>query len=319
MTINLPAVSNPIEYQQCFKSPIWQKAAALICSRHKISCTDLVRSPQGENIIFFVDRRYVIKLFAPFRHSYLRDKSALENAEGLLNIELPEILFSGEIDGWSYLVMTQLSGHLAKDVWSGLEQHERLEIVTQLGGELKNLHSRAVMPDSPNFNFNWQEFIDHQVKTCLNRQEAAGANPQWIKRLPDYIAERIDLLPAPCKPVLLHGDVHLGNLFLKKEKRHWQISGLFDFGDSLYGFHEYDFVAPGVLMVQGNRELQRALLLAYGYTASDLTDTLRARLMLLTILYECSNLKKYALRLRPEAVNYTLDELETAIWTFAVE
>jgi hypothetical protein len=33
-------------------------------------------------------------------------------------------------------------------------------------------------------------------------------------------------------------------------------------------------------------------------------------------LYECSNLRKYALRLKPEAIDLTLDELERAIWNF---
>jgi len=59
------------------------------------------------------------------------------------------------------------------------------------------------------------------------------------------------------------------------------------------------------------------MLLAYGYTATQLDLNLRARLMLLTILYECSDLRKYATRLSPEAINLTLDELERAIWTFA--
>ena len=72
-------------------------------------------------------------------------------------------------------------------------------------------------------------------------------------------------------------------------------------------------------MVQGDRELQRELLLAYGYKESQLDSNLRARLMLLTILYECSDLRKYALRLSPEAVNFTLQELEAAIWTFATD
>jgi hypothetical protein len=99
----------------------------------------------------------------------------------------------------------------------------------------------------------------------------------------------------------------------------WEITGLFDFADSFCGFHEYDFVSPGVLMAQGSRELQRALLLAYGYQESQLDASLRARLMLLTVLYECSDLRKYALRLTPEAVNFTLDELEAAVWKFAAE
>jgi hypothetical protein len=92
---------------------------------------------------------------------------------------------------------------------------------------------------------------------------------------------------------------------------------LFDFADSLCGYHEYEFVAPGVLMMQGNYELQRAFLLAYGYSETQLDLNLRARLMLLTVLYECSDLRKYAMRLAPEAVDFTLAELEAAIWTFA--
>lgn len=56
-----------------------------------------------------------------------------------------------------------------------------------------------------------------------------------------------------------------------------------------------------------------------GYTETQLDLNLRARLMLLTILYECSDLRKYALHLTPEAVDLTLDELEAAIRTFAAE
>ncbi len=70
-------------------------------------------------------------------------------------------------------------------------------------------------------------------------------------------------------------------------------------------------------MVQGKREMQRAMLLAYGYREAQIDLNLRARLMLLTVLYECSDLRKYALRLAPEAMRLTLDELEAAIWTFA--
>ena len=117
--------------------------------------------------------------------------------------------------------------------------------------------------------------------------------------------------------VFLHGDIHAGNLLLEESGGRWRIAGLIDFGDSLCGFHEYEFVAPGVLMTQGDAELQRAMLVAYGYTESQLDLGLRSRLMLLTVLYECSDLRKYALRLAPEAVRLTLVELESAIWKFA--
>ncbi|MGH6611759.1 MAG: aminoglycoside phosphotransferase family protein, partial [Burkholderiaceae bacterium] len=202
-------------------------------------------------------------------------------------------------------------------VWRNLETSERIEIVSRLGVALKNLHAHAAPLSPPALNRDWHGFIERQAQVCVSRQRACGANPEWLDSLPAYINSRLELLPAKFDSVLLHGDVHPLNVLLAQEGGRWQITGLFDFADSLCGFHEYEFVAPGVLMMQGNRELQRAFLLAYGYSETRLDLNLRARLMLLTILYECSDLRKYAMRLAPEAVDFTLAELEAAIWTFA--
>jgi hygromycin-B 7''-O-kinase len=319
MRLNLPVISDAADYKRHFSNGVWQQAAEIICNRHNLSYASLRRSEQGENIIFFVEERFVIKIFAPFRESYQREKAALEFADGKLGIETPRILYAGELEGWSYLVLTQLAGFQAREAWPEIESHERFKIVSRLGVALKGLHNHAAPLSEIALNRDWHAFIKRQAGTCVERQQACGANPEWLKSLPGYIAERLRLLPTEYNPVLLHGDVHLGNLLLRKGDVGWKVTGLLDFGDSFCGFHEYEFVAPGVLMVQGNRELQRALLLAYGYRESELDINLRARLMLLTVLYECSDLRKYASRLMPEAVNFTLDELEAAIWTFATE
>jgi hygromycin-B 7''-O-kinase len=181
---------------------------------------------------------------------------------------------------------------------------------------MREWHTLRPPLTQPPLNRDWQAFIERQARTSVERQRACSANPEWLESLPAYIAARQELLPTSYSPVLLHGDVHAGNLLLEERGGRWQIAGLIDFGDSFCGFHAYEFVAPGVLMVQGDRELQRAMLLAYGYTEAQLDIDLRARLMLLTILYEWSDLRKYAERLAPEAVNLTLDELERAIWKF---
>ncbi|HEY0101314.1 MAG TPA: aminoglycoside phosphotransferase family protein [Pyrinomonadaceae bacterium] len=317
--LNLPLIADAAQYESHFKDGVWREAAAAICARHGLPHNELRRAPQGENIIFFGDERFAVKIFAPFRESYARETAALEFALDKIDIKTPGILYKGELEGWSYLVLTRLKGLPATEVWAEVESHERLEIVARLGAALKSLHGHGAPLSAPALNRDWRGFIERQAETCVARQRACGANAGWLERLPAYVAARLELLPAGYKPVLLHGDVHLGNLLLARNKGGWEITGLLDFGDSFCGFHEYDFVAPGVLMLQGNRELQRAFLLAYGYRESHLDMNLRARLMLLTVLYECSNLRKYALRLKPESVHYTLDELEAAIWTFAAE
>lgn len=319
MHLKLPNIKNETDFNAHFRDDVWQQAAAIICECHKIPCDNLVRASQGESIIFFVDESYIVKIFAPLRDSYKREVASLEFIENKISIETPKIVQTGQIESLSYLVMTQLSGVSMRDVWLDIEEPDKMEIVSRLGIVMRELHSYAAPLSDNALNRNWEGFIEYQRHTSLERQRNNNANPEWLESLPEYLAAVPKLLPTEPNQVFLHGDIHPYNLRLSQINGRWQISGLFDFGDSLCGFHEYDFVAPGVLMVQGKRELQRELLTAYGYRETELDLNLRSRLMLLTILYECSNLYKYALRLAPEAVNYTLAELEAAIWMFVTE
>lgn len=316
MPLSLPATA---DYESRFNDPVWARAAAAICDRHGLQSSGLRRSEQGENIIFFAGQRFVIKIYGPHRDNYRREKAALEFCGGSLGVETPALLHEGEIEGWPYVVMTRLKGRLAREVWHGIDVRGRLDISSRLGHMLKELHGRSAPLSQPALNRDWPGFVERQARAAVARQRSCGANPEWLESLPAYIESNLKLLPQRQEPALLHGDVHLGNLLLEERRGRWEVTGLFDFGDSLCGFHEYDFVAPGVLMLQGRRDLQRAMLLAYGYGEAELDEKLRARLMLLTVLYECSDLRKYATRLDPEAVRLTLAELESAIWKFAAD
>jgi hygromycin-B 7''-O-kinase len=317
--MELPDISDAAAYHRHYNDEVWEAVARLICARHKIPDADLCRSPQGENIIFFIGEAFVVKIFAPFRENYSRERAALEFTHGKLGIRTPELLHTGEVEGWAYLVMTKLPGHASRGVWEKeVPARDRLEIIARLGEAMSELHAHAAPLENPALDRDWPGFLARQAQGAVERQRACDANPEWLESLPAYIGARINLLPPPAaRQVFLHGDIHAGNLLLSESAGRWRITGLIDFGDSLCGSHEYEFVAPGVLMAQGDRELQRAMLLAYGYGEAELDTTLRARLMLLTVLYECSDLRKYALRLAPGALHLTLDELERAIWAFA--
>jgi hygromycin-B 7''-O-kinase len=298
-----------------FYSDAWQAAASEICLRHKIPFSELRRAEQGENIIFFVDERFIVKIFVEPRNNFPREKASLEFAHGKTNLQTPEILFVGEIEGFPYLVITQLAGVLMRELWKNLEDREKLPAVEQLAVAVRELHSHRVPADF-GFKRDWGEFVRRQSIETLERQQRGGVNTEVLAALPEFIQKNLKLLPQTIEPVLLHGDIHPGNVLMQERNGRLEATGLFDFGDSFPGFYEHEFVAPGVLMIQGKRELQRAHFLAYGYREIDLDLDFRARLMLLTILYECSNLRRYAERLRPEAVNYTFEELEQAIWAF---
>jgi len=313
--LTLPAISDAADYRRQFNCDAWRQAAETICARHGITHASLKRSAQGENIIFLVDETYVVKIFAPFRENYSRETAALEFAEGKLGISTPELIHTGEIEGWSYLVMTQLAGHASREAWAQVGRRDRFEIISRLGVALSELHAHAA-PLQTALDRDWRGFIKRQARSSVERQRSCGASEGWLESLPAYIAARLPLLETNYRPVFLHGDIHAGNVLLAEEAGRWRVTGLIDFGDSLCGAKEYEFVAPGVLMAQGDGELQRAFLLAYGYAETQLDLDLRAHLMLLTILYECSDLRKYALRLAPEATELTLDGLERAIWTF---
>lgn len=309
-----PSILTAKDFELYFKSDIWQSAARAICQRYDLSLKNLIRSEHGENIVFLIDDAFVIKIYTPFRNGFEREKTALRFANDKTSLPLPEILFDGEIEGFNYIVTNQHEGILmTKEIWLGLKTSEQISILSELAAGLKELHSQ----DAGQIDFNWQKFIANQAAIVIERQKTNGANAEWIERLPPYLEENLSLLQTNFRKVFLHGDVHFGNLRLIQANGKWKISGLFDFADSLKGFHEYEFVAVGVLMIQGQGEIQREFFRAYGYKESEIDVGLRRRLMLLTILYECSDLRKYALRLKPEAIDYTLDELERAIWSFA--
>jgi aminoglycoside phosphotransferase (APT) family kinase protein len=304
----------PRDFEALFNDPIWIKVGAEICLRHRIAFRDINRSGHGESVVLFVDDRYIVKIYKPSRRGFERDSAALEFVSGKTRFKVPEIVASGEVSGLLYLIMTQLRGDpITRPQWLELDSSIQNRFLEDLAGGLKELHSI----NAGWMDFDWPKFIERQAATVLERQRQEGGNPEWIESLPGYLEENIYLVPHDPTPVFIHGDIHFGNLRLSMDNGRPKIAGIFDFADSLRGFHEYEFIAVGVLMIQGQGDLQREFFRAYGYADCEIDEELRRRMMMLTIFYECSSLRRYAERLRPEALNYSLAELERAIWSCA--
>jgi hygromycin-B 7''-O-kinase len=299
------------EFISKFKDEIWSEAAKTICRKHKIPISILTRAEQGESIVFPVDENFIIKIYIPTKHQIEREINALTYAK--TSLKIPEVVAFGEIENYKYLVTTQIKGNLmTRQMWLTLDKKEQIPILEQLANGLRELHQS----DKSKINFDWKKFVAHQAETCFERQKKCLVNEKVLAEIPNYLSENLKLLDENSEEVFLHGDVHFGNLRFQKQNGKWQISGLFDFADSLTGSREYDFLAVGLLMIQGQGDLQRDFFRFYGYENSEVDENLRKRLMLLTMFYEWSDLRRYAIRLRDEALDYSLLELEKAIWNF---
>lgn len=295
------------------QSESWFDVAKEICRRHCISFDEIKRAGGSEHIVFFIDNTLILKIYRPFRNCFERETNALNVLSGKISFNIPEVVQIGEFEGFRYVLMTRIGGELiTRADWLKVGEKQQVEFISKLAVGLKQIHE--INPES--FENNWAEFVENRVETFINRQISHGVNQKVLNALPKYIEENLQTIPKNEPTVFMHADVHFGNLsvFIKNEKL--EIGGLFDFADSRRGFFEYDFLAVGVLMIQGQSNLQREFFTSYGYAEKELDEQMRKRLMMLTMLYETADLRRYALRLNPEALDFTLDELEKGIWSF---
>lgn len=301
------------DFDAHFQSPIWVDAAKEICWRHRVSFNEIERAGGSEHIVFFVDDNLVLKIYRPFRSCFERESKALEAIGGKTFFKIPEIIYQGEFENFPYILMTRMKGDsMTRIDWLKIPEKTQIEFITKLANGLKQIHE--INPDFADDN--WAEFVKDRAETFVERQITHGVNQQIIDVLPDFIEENLKLVPVNSETVFMHSDVHFGNLCVSNSNGNLEIAGLFDFADSRRGFHEYDFLAVCVLIIQGQSELQREFFKAYGYRENELDETMRKRLMMLTMLYETADLRRYAMRLKPEAVDFSLYELEKGIWSF---
>ncbi len=301
------------DFEENFLDELWLAAAREICLKHSISFVELKRANSSDHIVFAIDDSLILKIYRPFRNCFEREIRSIEFIDGKTDFEIPQILQTGEFEGFEYVLMTQLSGiSIQRSDWFKFSESQQINFIAKLANGLKQIHEL----NAESFENNWSDFVKDRSSTFIERQISHQVNTRIIEALPNFIAENLKLVPLNCHNTFMHADIHFGNLRLSNNINAPQISGLFDFADSRCGFYEYDFLAIGILIMQGQREVQREFFKAYGYAEKDLDEAMRRRLMMLTMLYESADLRRYAMRLKPEAVDYSLEELEYGIWSF---
>jgi hygromycin-B 7''-O-kinase len=269
--------------------------------------------PRG-SLPVFAAGDVVVKLFpAEFAHELPVERAALEACAGRLPVPTPRVVGTECVGTWSALAMTRLRGTPLSDVWPTLGSVGRRRLAEDAGRALAVLHALAspgVGEPAPD----WDGFVDAQRRACPDVQRARGLGSPWADDVPAFLS-RVPLGVAPAKG-FLHTEVMPDHLLVERDGDGWRLSGLLDFEPAMRGAREYELASIGVYWTGGEGAALRALLLAYGYAASDLDGALSRRLLAYVLLHRYSNLARYlAMRPPPRGVT-TLPALASRWFAF---
>jgi len=283
------------------------RGVATICARHGLDREPLRRYPTGSLPVYALGTGWVVKLFPPFdRHAALVEAQALAAVAGRLPVPTPVLCGSGELDGWRYVLMTQLDGQLLSSAWHEVAAADRDRLATELGEMLAALHS--VDPSHLDLlQCDWPAFLAQQRASAIERQRALGVDARWLEQLPEFLAR---WMPAPHgHTALLHTELMREHLLITPAPNRWTLSGLFDFEPAMVGVAEYDLASFGLFVSAGDARFLGRALRAYGRGDAIDDPEFPRRVLAYAILHRYSNLRWYLERLPPGSHCTDLDSL----------
>jgi hygromycin-B 7''-O-kinase len=293
----------------------WMAGVKEIVGRHGIRVTSVSRFARGENPVFEINDRLVVKLL-PRRsaHIALREVDCLGWLSQCKTVPLPKLVGSGQLEEWSYLISTKLPGLPLSERWAELGGANQEAVALELGQMLSKLHDIPLGGFSPG-GVQWQDFLVQRTTAWFGRSSVARLPPRLRDSGPEYIAQaqlgRID-----SRTVFLHGDLAPENCLVSQEGGTCRITGVLDFGNAMAGHALFDFTALTVLLAPGNAKIIHEFFKGYGL-GRGVAAGLQRQLMAYTLLHPLGDLSQI-LGLMPGLDRYgTWDEVAERFWPAA--
>jgi len=278
-----------------------------LCQRLGLDAARLARYAAGSCPVYAAGD-LVLKLFPPVATwpRWQMEPEVLAAVQGKLPIPTPQVHSAGEHDGWGYVLMSRLPGVPLDTVWGQVPAVGRDRLAGQLGETIAALHQLPPPTIRDWWPADWGAFVARQRAQAVSEQRALGLPPAWADQIPGFL-DAVALRSGT--PVLLHTEVMRQHLLVTESPGGaWELSGLIDFEPAMRGEREYEFVAVGVFVAEGDARFLARTLTAYGYHHDQLGPDLRRRLLAWGILHRYSNLRWWMQRL-PEPAQPTLDVL----------
>ena len=274
---------------------VWLPAIRAICQRHGISRSGLRRTYLGTHVVFQAGDS-IIKLCSSFwPDDYETEVACLDGLHGL---PIPELVATGDLEGWPYLIMTVLDGTPTREVWARLEMDERKSIMRQLGAFIRSLHEHPLIAA---LGSEWESFLRDRINGLGEHHRLTGRWLQWAHELVEPLADR------PKRLVVLNCDLTNDHILLVNTAGRWLLSGVIDFGDAMIGQPYYEFTAPLLDHAFGAPVLAAALMEGYGQRLTKNLEDELSRYLLTHEFWGLADMPGNPLRGTPE-------EFLAALW-----
>lgn len=290
----------------------WLGVALDIARSHGLDISSPHVFATGTNLVVGLGEKLVLKIFPPqLAAQFVSERGSLAQLAGRLTLPIPEIVAEGTRDGWPYLVITRLAGTLGSEVWPSLAEDQKERVLRQIGETIASVQ-RAPLGPLAQIEPRWDDFMRAQMQGCKARHTRLGLAPKFLAGLDDLLRDAAELIPMNAPPVILIGEYIPENFLLACHGEQWSLKGLFDFGDVLAGWRDYDLLGPGAFMAAGRPGRVRSLLEGFGYAKPDFA--LKRRLMALMLLHRASDLNSHICIEGWQERADDLVELQELIW-----
>ncbi|WP_314955228.1 aminoglycoside 3'-phosphotransferase/choline kinase family protein [Bradyrhizobium cosmicum] len=313
MSMKLPHFTDAESFR-AFRAdpPRWLPIAIDIARAHGLDTSAPLVFVTGTNLVVGLGKDLILKIFPPLlRPQFVSERGSLTQLKGRLHLPIPEIVAEGMRDGWPYLIITRLAGTLGSEVWSHLAEAQKERLLRQIGETIAAVQ-RAPLGPLAGIEPRWDAFMRAQMEGCRARHTRLGLAPKFIAGLDDLLRDAAKLIPMDAPPVILIGEYIPENFLLSCDDGQWSLAGLFDFGDVLAGWRDYDLLGPGAFMAAGRPGRVRSLLEGFGYAKPDFA--LKRRLMALMLLHRASDLNSHICIEGWQEQAGDLVELQELIW-----
>ena len=269
----------------------WLPVLEHLRQHHQLPAGDWQRIKEGGNALFSLGDGVIVKLVPPnWRAQGLAEIAAAEAIPPGLSLATPQLLASGELNNWVYVVMSRLPGICLADVWPELSLEQKRPLIRRVGQLMRELRQLPVPAASTLLVDDWPGYIAKATADCMDRHRRCEVPAPLLDAVMPYLAAAGELGNRD-ELHFIHMDLHPWNLMAVERQGEWQLSGLLDFGDAVIGRSALlEIATPALFMAQGNRELLSALLDAYGCQDCSDPAALARDLMATSLIRPCSDI-----------------------------